>query len=333
MAGTVEGAGESVVAEYDISDRLVLVLEQGFMTTGGPRVGWFPEGVIGGTGNGSNQGDPNWPAAFTNHVHAGLVIKGDHQIGLGLHYFSNWSQDDRVQRSQEGARGSPCDFPTTYEVNECYWRDGRIRTFAWDARMISKAYGVLGIGGSYIVADYAFPLKGYQPFTGFGDGERLTAAWLGLHTGGTGKVIIGGISYSLSVASLMLYPEPFSGQAPDIVIDAGLNVGKSVSSEAAFDDRVRHKYGAKVTYTFLPQLGAGMRFDRVVPSDKDPDQTFHVLNSFVQFKTNWTSRETITLGYVKWFLGPHTHIDGMNPRYDYEKIDEHLLFLNFNMWW
>jgi predicted KAP-like P-loop ATPase len=96
---------------------------------------------------------------------------------------------------------------------------------------------------------------------------------------------------------------------------------------------VRHKYGLKGTYTFLPFMGAGLRVDRVVPSSKDPEQTFHVLNPWIQFKSSWTSHETISLSYVKWFLGDHTHLDGLNPRYAYGKVDDQMVALNFNMWW
>ena len=88
-----------------------------------------------------------------------------------------------------------------------------------------------------------------------------------------------------------------------------------------------------MTYTFLPFMGAGARFDRVVPSSKDSQETFHVLAPFLQWKSDWTSHDTLTLSYVKWFLGAHTHIDGKYPRYTQRKIDDQMIALNFNMWW
>jgi len=331
MSGWVQGAGEITLAEFDATDKLVLVAEHGITDTGGPRVAFMPNQAIIGHGNGGNQGDPNWPTAFVHHVHFGVVMKGDTQLELKLHYLTNWAQDDRVQRKQGTMLEDPCDLGTTEELNECYVRDARLRVYGIDAKMLSPAYGVLGVGAAYITGHYADPLKGLATFAG--DGERLTSSWWGLSTQGTGKLWVAGVSYSMSVAALMLHPEPFNGQAPDIQIDAGFNIGKSTSKESAFSGRVRHKYGAKVTYTFLPFMGAGVRFDRVVPSSKDADQTFHVLAPFLQFKSSWTSHESLTLSYVKWWLGPHTHLDGMNPRYFYNKVDDQMVALNFNLWW
>jgi hypothetical protein len=189
---------------------------------------------------------------------------------------------------------------------------------------------VLGIGAAYIDAKDAFPLKGLKTFAG--EGDRVTSAWLGNHTRGTGKIWVAGIAYNVSVAALMLNPEPFSGQAPDIVVNAGLNIGGIQSEEEPFDDRVRHKFGADVLYTPLRYVGVGMRVDRVVPASDDPDQTFHVLAPRLQFKSDWTSNEAIVVSYVKWFLGEHTHYDGLNPRSP-ARIDDQMFTLNFNMWW
>jgi mono/diheme cytochrome c family protein len=281
------------------------------MGLGGPRVNLLPRDAVAGTGTGGASGDPQWPAAFVHHVHAGVVLKGDTQFVAQAHFLSNWSQDDRVQRSPDEDDGV-CDLPTTPEVNECYVRDGRMRVVGVDAKMLSNTYGVLGIGGSYIDASYAFSLKGMMTYAG--DGERLTGAWFGPRSEGTGKLLVGGVSYQMSVASLMLAPEPFNGQAPDIVVNAGFNIGRITTAEEPFNGRVRHKYGIDVLYTPLRYVGVGGRVDRVVPASDDPDQTFHVIAPRLQFKTDWTSHEAIVLSYVKWFLGPNSHYDGLNPR-------------------
>ena len=139
-------------------------------------------------------------------------------------------------------------------------------------------------------------------------------------------------SYSMSVSALMMSPEPFGGNGPDVQIDAGFNIARSTSDDPVFDGRVRHKYGISGLYTFIPYMGVGVRIDRVVPSSHDPEQTYHVLAPRLQFKTDWQSHETIVLSYVKWFLGPDTHLDGTQPRTS-ERIDDQMFTLNFNMWW
>jgi hypothetical protein len=50
-----------------------------------------------------------------------------------------------------------------------------------------------------------------------------------------------------------------------------------------------------------------------------------VLAPRLQFKTDWTAREAITVGYVKWFFGKET-----DPG---DKYDDQMFLLNFNMWW
>jgi len=328
MTATIQGVGVTPIIEYDLTDTLVVAVEGGIMGLGGPRVNLLPDGVVAGTGTGGYGGESQWPAAFINHVHAGVVRKGDIQISAQVHYLSNWFQDERVQREPD--EDGVCDLPDTDELNECYVRDGRMRVIGADVKMLSNSYGVLGIGGSLIDADWAFPLKGMATFAG--DGERLTSAWFGTRSQGNGQLLVAGAAYNLSIASLLLAPEPFNGQAPDIVVNAGFHLGKIKTAEEPFNGRVRHKYGAEVFYTPLRYLGMGVRFDRVVPASDDDEQTFHVVAPRIQFKTDWTSHEAIVISYVKWFLGPHSHYDGLNPRSS-ERIDDQMFTLNFNMWW
>lgn len=323
IVGGPTGVGETTTFEYDLDDDYTLVFEHGFM---GNRNGKQPNDLIANTGSG---GDPAWPAAFTHHAHAGIVKRGDTTLALQAHYVTSWAQDDRIQLDPSSPY-VPIDLPTTREVDESYVRDGRLTVIGTDFKMISPTWGVLGIGVGYIDGEYAFPLRGLTTFAG--DGERLTNSWWGVTTGGTGTLLLGGISYSFSIADFVLYPEPFTGNAPDILVTLGFDIGRTTSAEAEYDGRVRHKYGADVFYQFMSWLGAGVRFDRVVPSSKDSGQTYHVLNSRLQFKTDWQSRENISLSYVKWFFGPTSHLDGLSTRSS-ERIDDEMFTLNFNMYW
>jgi hypothetical protein len=325
MTGGPVGAGYTANIERDISDTLTLNIEQGIM---GPRIGTVPMEVVGGTA-GSGNNDPIWTGGFTNHVHAGLNVKGDTQIQGYLHYMSTWAQDDRIQRNSEDGE-IPEDNRQTPELDESYVQDPRIRVFGADVRAISRGFGVLGIGGAFIDGYHAYPLRNIVTFAG--DGERLTSSWWGDSTSGTGTLLVGGISYSMSVSSLLLHPEPFSGNGPDVQIDAGINIARTTSADPVFDKRVRHKYGISGLYTFIPYMGVGLRLDRVVPSSHDADQTYHVVAPRLQFKTDWQSHEAIVLSYVKWFLGSGTHLDGTQPRTS-ERIDDEMFTLNFNMWW
>jgi hypothetical protein len=247
-----------------------------------------------------------------------------------------WSQDDRLQRNPAfNEEDFPADLPTTREVDESYVRDGRLTVIGADAKMLSTTFGVLGLGVAYIDGYYSFPLRGVTTYGG--DPERLTNSWWGVNSGGTGTLLVGGISYTFSVARLLLHPEPFSGQAPDIVITAGATFGKSTTESETEEteeeefNRTRHKYGIDALYTVLPWLGFGLRLDRVVPTSNNDRQTFHVVAPRILFKTDWNSRENITLGYVKWFFGPESHLDGLSNRSN-ELIDDQMFTLNFNMY-
>ena len=325
ITGGPVGVGETVIIDKDIGDGLTLAFEHGLMSNAG---GKTPNDTVQG---GGDESDPGWAASFTHHAHLGVIRGGSTQLQAQIHYMNTWSQDDRLQRypSQFNPLDSPADLPTTREVDESYVRDGRLTVLGADFKMISSGLGVLGAGLAYLDGHYSFPLRGVVTYGG--DPERLTNSWWGVTTGGTGTMFVGGISYTMSLARMLLYPEPFSGQAPDIVITTGATFGRTTSTEREYDKRVRHKYGVDALYTVLPWLGFGLRLDRVVPTSKNDRQTFHVVAPRILFKTDWGSRENITLGYVKWFFGPESHLDGLSQRAS-ELIDDQMFVLNFNMW-
>lgn len=324
IAGGPQGVGETLVVERDIGSGLTLVFEHGLM---GDRRGKMPNETV---QYGGDTADPGWGGGLTNHAHVGIVRGGSTRLQAQVHYMNTWHQDDRLQRNPSlDPTEVPADLPTTREVDEAYVKDGRLTVVAADAKMISGSLGVLGVGVGYIDGHYSFPLRGITTFGG--EPERLTNSWWGVTTGGTGKMLIGGISYTMSVARMMLHPDPFSGRAPDITITAGATFGRTTSEEREYDKRVRHKYGVDAVYTVLPWLGFGLRLDRVVPSSKNSRQTFHVIAPRILFKTDWGSRENISLSYVKWFFGPESHLDGLSNRAN-ELIDDEMFTLNFNMY-
>ncbi len=326
IIGGPQGVGETVLIERDLGGGIVGVFEHGLMGNAG---GKAPNDIVQG---GGDEADPGWAASLTHHAHLGIVHGGSATLSAGLHYMNTWSQDDRLQRNpglNPRDPQFPADIPTTREVNEAYVPDGRLTVVGFDAKMTSNSLGVLGVGAAYIDGYWAFPLRGVQTFGG--EPERLTNSWWGVTTGGTGKMILGGISYTASIARLMMHPEPFNGQAPDIVITTGATFGRTTSSELEYDKRVRHKYGIDALYTLTSWFGVGLRLDRVVPSSKNSRQTYHVVAPRLLFKTDWGSRENISLSYVKWFFGPESHLDGLSQRAS-ELIDDQMFTLNFNMW-
>lgn len=317
LVGILRGIGETVTAEYDISENLVLVLEHGVMTN---RNGKLPNNIVTSATYGWNRS--TWPAAWVHHAHAGLVYKSDIQYEVQLHYLHNWAQDERVQRDY--------DNPVTRQMDETNIPDAKISVYAADARMISDVWGYLAAGVSYLDAKHSYPLKGVMTYAG--EGEQLADRWFGLPANGTGKMLVGAINYGVSLGKIVAHPQPFAGDGPDIQINTGFHWGMTWTDYEPWNKRQRYKGGIDAIYTFLRNVGVGARWDTVVPNSKDMDETFHVLATRIQLKTDWNSHEQINLVYAKWFYGSRTRNEGTGERTP-ERLDDQLLALNFNMWW
>ena len=79
-------------------------------------------------------------------------------------------------------------------------------------------------------------------------------------------------------------------------------------------------------------VAVGLRFDRVVPDTSNTDTVFHVLSPRIEFQSNWSSHETITLQYAHWFFGdelPSVNGDPPPP-YGY---DADVVSMGFGFWW
>jgi hypothetical protein len=322
IAAAVRGVGGTLTAEYDLSPKLTFVVEEGFV---GNRNGSAPSdtntqsnpGIAGPNGN----YNPAFPAAYVQHLHAGLVRRGDTTIRTQLHYIYNWSQDGSYQ--------APVDNQVTRYVDESYIRDGKLAVYSADLNLSHPAYGAFALAASHLGADYASTLRGVNSFGG--EGQTLTERWLGSETTGTGTVNVVGINYSGSLGRILSHPKPFDASSPDLAINAGAVIANSHSTNPLFDGRVRYKAGLDLFYNFMANMGVGVRFDRVAPNSKDASETFHVLAPRLVLRTSWMSRENISLMYAKWFYGAHTHGEtsgNLPPRFD-----DQLFALNVNVWW
>lgn len=319
LLGRVAGAGEIITAEYDLADNLTLVVEDGI--SGGNKTGKAPDGAL-NTGS-TNFADSNLPPAFTHHAHVSLLKKGETNLKLTAHFLTNFSQTDQVAPDA-------FDNPDTRQWDERYPKDGRIHVAGIEAKAVSQTYGYLALGASVIDAKNAYRLRGLSTYAG--DGLSLTNDWLGSTTGGTGRLLVAGINYKLSLGSLLRAPAPFWGDAPDLVVEAAFQAAGTNSDDPAYDGRFKHKAGLDVLYTFIPWLGVGLRMDRIAPNSKDPEETFYAIAPRLQFRSNWQSHETVTLKYSRWFYGKHTHSDGWDAR-PRAQLDDQMLGLAFGMWW
>lgn len=324
MFGRVSGVGEVITAEYDLTDNLTLIIEDGFSgggVSGGNRLGKIPEGAlnIGST----NFSDANLPPAYIHHAHLGIRKKGDTTFQVQGHFMTNFSQTDQVP-------AQAADNPDTRQWDERYPKDGRIHVAGIEAKAISQTYGYFTLAGGVIDAKNAYRLRGLSTWAG--DGVSLTNDWLGGTTGGTGRILLAGFNYEFSIGSILRAPTPFWGDAPDLVINTSVQIASTKSEDPGFDGKFKNKAGIDVLYTFIPWLGFGLRADRIAPNSKDPEETFYAIAPRLQFRSNWQSHETVTLKYSKWIYGKHTHSDSWDAR-PRAQLDDQMIGLGFGMWW
>jgi hypothetical protein len=317
IVGGVRGVGEDLVAEYDLGRSITLTAEDGIM---GNRNGMGPIDIVPSGQNG--QGPIIWPSAWIHHAHLGVEARGDLTLRARLHYITNWEQDDRVQTAVAD--------PQIRQIDTAYVKDGTIRTYGAEAAIISPILGYLGAAASYTRGDNAYPVKGAITFGG--DGASLTNRWWGQNTGGTGQLVAAGINYSASVGRIVSYPVPFGSDGPDLAINTGFVVAESWSDFQPFDGRVRCKGGLDLLYTFLPFMGAGFRADAVVPNSHDSEETFYVIAPRLVFKSDWSSRDTVTLLYGRWFYGPHSHPEASSIVTG-DRLDDQLFAINAQIFW
>ena len=316
IIGSPFGIGETLSAKYALSDSFALVGEHGFMG----RLGKVP---IGGGPNVSDHGpSPSRPSSWVHHAHLGFSITGEIPFGFGLHYLSNFAQDERDQ----------VDDPKTMFVDESNRPDPVMNVYGADFRMINNYLGNFAVAVSYADATYADLLTGLN-YYGADTGELLTKRLLGPQGGGTGKLLIAGFEYNFSWSKFLYFPEAFWGDGPDLITSVFANAGAVLESrDPSFDERKFYKLGTEVTYRPFSWFSLSGRYDHVSANSKDPEEAFDVISPKLIFRSNWNSREQVTVSYTRWFYGARTHGEAPND-YTHEELDDQMFALSFGMWW
>jgi hypothetical protein len=316
IIGSPFGVGETLSAKYKVSDRFSLIAEHGL-------TGRFNKVPIGaGPVVYDNDANPSRPSGFVHHAHLGLALEGEVPFVLGLHYLSNFAQDERDQ----------IDDPKTQFIDEGRRPDPSMTVIGADFRMLNNYLGNFAIAASYADATYAQLLTGMS-YYGSDTGELLTKRLLGQQGGGTGKLLIAGFEYNFSWGKFLWHPEAFWGEGPDLITSVFANVASTLESrDPSFDGRTLYKLGAEVTYRGLSWLALSGRYDHVAPNSNDTQESFDVISPKLILRSDWNSNEQVTLSYTRWFYGAHTHGEAPND-YSHEELDNQMFALSFGMWW
>jgi hypothetical protein len=307
LIARTNGAGENIIGRFKLDD-ITLFVEQGFQGQSDKA----PTGLVSDGWNGF--ADPNVGTSYVNHVHVGAGFNG--LATLGLHYMNAFSQDDRAT----GPLGP----------------DGSINIVGGDLRFTLKKFGHLYAGASIVKAENARSVGRIVEVLNTRGGPGLMDNYLGAASGGNGKLTIFGGQYDLSLARL-LRTDDFHGDGPDIFLSL-FALGVTMKSEdPTFKAKPpkRLKLGAEGTYSLLPWLAAGVRYDIVKPDMDFNSYNFAVVSPRLIFRTGWQAHDQITLQYSHWFDGALTTVrSGFPPKPDVTVIpDADMVSLSASMWW
>ncbi|MEO7032248.1 MAG: hypothetical protein ABI548_00370 [Polyangiaceae bacterium] len=106
--------------------------------------------------------------------------------------------------------------------------------------------------------------------------------------------------------------QKFWGDGSDLYLKLYGMYNKVKSDYAPNDGIHKLKFGADLAYSILPWLTAGVRFDRLQPNNRIPEQSFAILSPRLVFKSKWNTHEAITIQYSRYLYNQRECATG-NP--------------------
>ena len=320
LIARVEGVGSTLSGRLKLSDDMVVTVEQGL-------TGSFDKPVLGTVPEGWNEfADPNVGSTHATHAHVGASWQK--MLHVTGHYLLSWSQDD-----QANVQTQP---------------DALLSILGGDVRLTMGPWGHLYLGVSHARADFVRSLGGVVRYLNTADGPDLMRNYLGTNGEGTGKLTTLAAQYDFSLAAAMLAPDPFSGNAPDLrwslfamqtatdTEDDG-RPPDDPSNRFGICSNACRKLGSELAYSFLPWLGASVRFDRVTQDVDDTDETFSILSPRLIVRSDYNSQDQVTFQYSRYFYGDEvfSRQPGYDPNdltYDFSP-DRNVFSIAATMWW
>jgi hypothetical protein len=305
LIARVRGVGEQVSAKAVLGS-FTLLAEEGFMGQGNQA----GSSVIPDLWN--DYADPGTGATFVAHGHLGVGYKT--WGTLAGHYIRAFSRDDRA-----GALAP----------------DGLLEISAADLRLTLGRFGHLYLAYARAVGDNARTVSRIISVLNTRGGPGLMDNYLGDRAYGNGTLTTVGGQYDLSLGRLVSYPEPFTGDGPDIYLSLFGMQTHVASGDSRFDNVTMRKFGAEGTYSLLSWLAVSARYDNVAPDVDHADTSFAVLSPRVILRSHWLATNQLVLQYSRWFDGSLTTVrTGSPPRPDVTVVpDTSMLSLSATMWW
>jgi hypothetical protein len=240
-----------------------------------------------------------------NHLHAGLSWKKT--VDISAHHIYTWAQEE--------------DRPGATLTNA---KDGSMSIVGADVRVDANMFGYLYAGFSHISAENARVVgSAVEVIHSNGGGDfalGITSNYLDgpqRRSNGNGSVNTFVAQYELSIANVLSNMKKpatrYWGEGPDLKI-AAFTMINSVSSDDPDMEGVRKvKYGFDLNGRVKSWLGLGLRFDRLQPNSKVPEQSFAVISPRIVFRTEWLSHEEIALQYSRYMYNERECADPTKP--------------------
>lgn len=317
LIGSVYGVGTTATLELPFQGGIDGRIEGGFKG----ELDKAPVGIVQDSSN-----EYPWDeqgSTYAAHGHIGLSYK---DLTPTFHIIHSWSQDDRADLP---------DYPST-PVNEAQQRkDGYVRIMGADFRWNAQRFGYLYFGGQRTTGKNANSITDLVRVLNSGSGKELNERYWGFDSRGNGDLTLLGGQYTLSLGRLLRHPVEFWGIGPDLTLSVFGIYGHVDSRQDAFDDKDMLKYGAEGVYSFSKYVAGSLRIDHVMPDLDNQQRSFAVFSPKLIARTNWVTRESLTLQYSSYALGDEVEVEGDNRLVNITSSnpDRHLVALYGTIWW
>jgi hypothetical protein len=327
----INGVGSTGTVELPFEGDFTVRAEAGFKGT-------LNRAMPGLVPDGSNENArPVEGSTYAAHAHIGFGYK---DVWPTFHFIHEFSQDDRSDNF---------DDTTTPQYDPATRKDGTLDVYGVDLRYPGGRFGYLVAGAEHVVGKNMTSMSNLVQILYSGSGRDFNERYWGYYSNGTGTLTLAALQYTVSLGTLLRYPEEFWGEAPDLIVSVFGIYGHSVSGPAVIGPRLINfttnpqtlgtrdmvKTGVETLYSVASWLGIGDRIDYVAPAMGDSSKSFAVLTQKLVIRSDWTARETLVLQYSGWLLGDNVKVNGDNRLMNYTsaKPDEHMLAIYGTMWW
>jgi hypothetical protein len=185
--------------------------------------------------------------------------------------------------------------------------DGRLSVLGVDGRFNGGILGELYFGIAQAKANHALHVGPVIYTMNALGGQGMRDNFLGPKSDTTGSVTSILFQYDYSVVTLARYlshyPKSYWTDGPDVKISIFGTHSSVKSNDATYDGTKKLKLGGEVMYSPLSFLSVGGRFDRVMPTNKDSDQSFSVISPKIVLRTDFFTHEAVTLQYSRYIYG------------------------------